>query len=140
MISLSREESLQFYYWLSLSVLSFEIQFSEWEEWNRINWCILVPFLCLSTWISNLIKCCGLFYVWWERLKSSIIKFEFTCPNQILEFIFINVLIKTEKLTGPNKVLLVLVRVVLIIHVPFFDIGGIVDHHCLNFLFHNKLW
>ena len=43
-------------------------------------------------------------------IQSSKWKFEFTRPNQILEFIFIWFLKKTEKYTGPNKVLLVLGR------------------------------
>jgi len=36
------------------------------------------------------------------------IKFEFTGPNQILEFIFILFLKENEKFTVPNKVLMVL--------------------------------
>jgi hypothetical protein len=37
-------------------------------------------------------------------------KFEFTGPNQILEFILYKYLNKNWKFTGPNKVLLVLAR------------------------------
>ena len=42
------------------------------------------------------------------KRQSSKWKFEFTDPNQILEFILIYSIKKTEKFTGLNKVLLVL--------------------------------
>ena len=46
-----------------------------------------------------------------SQFQSSKLKFEFTSPNQIIEYILhVNIKIKTEKFTGPNKVLLVLGR------------------------------
>ena len=43
-------------------------------------------------------------------LNTITLILQFTDPNQILEFIFIYIEIKTEKITGPNKFLLVLGR------------------------------
>ena len=60
-------ESVKAFYCLFISVL--EIQLSEEEGWDSINWFNLTTLLCLSqarTWISNPIFCCPFCVLWFE--------------------------------------------------------------------------
>ena len=110
-------ESVKAFYCLFISVL--EIQLSEEEGWDSINWFNLTTHLCLSqarTWISNPIFCCPFCVLWFEVRGGCHIFVP--VPSQDPDF-------KNHMFNDLRWEVIVC----------FIYIGGIVDHHCVNFLF-----